>query len=81
MQIRPLRPDLNRKLVRYGLVKKFTKVKSLFECNPRHPSLHTELLYPHKQRIYSFRIDRKYRASFITIKDEAEVIAITVHYQ
>lgn len=81
MQIKPLRPDLEKKLKKFGLVKKYAKAKILFEENPKHPSLNTELLKPKEWKVYSFRIDRKYRASFIYVKDEVEVVAITLHYQ
>ncbi|HAP66741.1 MAG TPA: hypothetical protein DCQ99_02770 [Nitrospinae bacterium] len=54
----------------------------LFENNPFHPSLRTELLEPRNMRIWSFRIDRKYRAIFIfREKDTVEIIDINDHYQ
>lgn len=54
----------------------------LLENNVYHPSLNVELLEPKKMGIYSFRIDRKYRAIFIfREKNEViEVINVTVHY-
>lgn len=81
MQIKTLRPDLEKKLKKFGLVEKFAKAKSLFEENPRHPSLNTELLEPKEWRVFSFRIDRKYRAHFIVSNGQVEVTDITLHYQ
>jgi len=79
--IKPLRPDLNKYLKRHGLEKKFGKQLKLFQESPSHPSLNTELLEPKKLRIYSFRIDRKYRAIFIYRNGEVEVIDINLHYK
>ena len=57
-------------------------VSALFESNLRHPSLHVELLEPRWRGIYSFRLDRKFRALFfITLDGEAEVFQITNHYR
>ncbi|MDO9350609.1 MAG: hypothetical protein Q7U55_05155, partial [Deltaproteobacteria bacterium] len=62
--------------------KKWEKAKRLFENDPSHPSLHTELLEPKDRLIYSFRIDKKYRALFICLPDgKVESIAITKHYR
>jgi len=58
-----LREDLERYIRKHGLSKKWERVKTLFENDPSHPSLKTELLEPKHRLIYSFRIDRKYRAS------------------
>lgn len=79
--VKPLREDLNKYLRRFNLEKKFTKQVKLFESNYRHPSLHTELLEPKDKRIYSFRIDQKYRALFIYAKGKVEIIKITSHYK
>lgn len=71
-----------KKLKKYGLVGKYIKQVRLLEGNVYHPSLNVELLEPKKMGIYSFRIDRKYRAIFIfREKNEViEVINVTVHY-
>jgi len=45
-----------------GLVKKFDKQIRLLKENPRYPSLNVELLEPRIHGIYSFRVDKKYRA-------------------
>lgn len=80
MQIKPLRANLEKILTRYGLEKKFAKQKRFFEKNPQHPSLKTEKLEPKKLNIYSFRLDRKWRAIFIIIKGKVEIIDINPHY-
>ena len=82
MRIRPLRSDLIKYLNKRGLVKKFEKQRGLFEMNWNYPSLKTELLEPRSLKLYSFRIDRKYRAVFIVIGEgEVEVVDINDHYQ
>jgi len=81
-ELTELRPDLHRYLADHGLTKKWLKASSLFENDPFHPSLHTELLEPKSRGIYSFRLDRKYRALFIYLGDGlVEVFAITKHYR
>lgn len=78
----PLRKDIVEYIQVHDLVKKWRKVIQLFASNPRHPSLHTELLYPKENLIYSFRIDRKYRALFIIRDDRTiEIIKVTAHYR
>jgi len=82
MKIIPLREDLNDTLKKHNLQKKFSKQKQLFEQNTNHPSLHTEKLEPTRLLIYSFRIDRKYRAIFVVTKEKkVEIIDINLHYQ
>ena len=82
MQIRNLRDDLKDYLKKHDLIKKYEKAKKLFENDPFYPSLNTELLEPKDRLIYSFRLDRKYRALFIYIeKHIVEIIAITNHYK
>lgn len=67
---------------KHGLTRKWKKAKSLFENDPSHPSLGTELLEPKHRLIYSFRLDKKYRAIFIVLpENEVEVIAVTKHYR
>ena len=82
MKIKPPRHDLVKFLNTHNLEKKGAKAKRLFENDIRYPSLHTELLEPHWRGIYSFRLDKKYRALFfITNSGIAEVFAITDHYK
>ena len=82
MKVKSLRRDLVKYLKRHGLVKKFNKQVEIFSNNPRHPSLHTEILEPKKLKIYSFRINGKYRAIFISpTSEEAEIVDINDHYK
>lgn len=77
----PLRSDLEDYLKRRNLTKKFDKQASLLRKDVNHPSLHAEILEPRKLRIFSFRIDKKYRAIFIYRDAEIEIIDINPHYQ
>lgn len=80
--IHPLRRDLIEFLTKHGLTKKWEKAKKLFIANPRHSSLRTELLEPRHNLVYSFRIDKKFRALFLVRDDETiEVFKITNHYR
>jgi len=69
-------------LRKYRLQSKFEKQIKLLTENPKHPSLNLELLEPKKYGIYSFRIDRKFRALLIFRQDKniLEILNITVHY-
>ena len=80
MYIRPLRADLQKYIRTHGLSAKWDKVLGLFMHNQRHPSLHTELLEPRQHGIFSFRIDRKYRALFFINEEVIEIFQITNHY-
>ena len=78
--------SLHREVIVYlqerNLTKKFNKQCVLFQKNPFHPSLETELLEPRSLRIWSFRVDRKYRAIFIfREKDTVEILDANNHYQ
>lgn len=81
MQIKPLKSKYKKYLIKHQLENKFTKQAKTFENNPKHPSLHTELLEPKSEGVYSFRIDRKYRVQFIITDGEVEVVDINDHYQ
>jgi len=81
MKIKPLRTDLTEYIFKNNLSKKWQKALSLFNSNLKHSSLNTELLEPHWRGIYSFRIDRKYRALFFITNDEIEIFQITNHYK
>lgn len=82
-KILPLNQKAQKLLKKHLLETKFNKQLKLLSENPSHPSLHLELLEPKQQGIYSFRIDRKFRALFIFRPDlkAIEVFAITVHYK
>lgn len=82
MKILPLHPEIEGYLTKRNLTKKFTKQKKLFEQNPFHPSLNTELLEPKNMRVWSFRVSEKYRAIFIFRDNNTiEIIDINNHYQ
>lgn len=81
MQIKPLGKEVEVSIGKYGLRHKWNKAKPLFETNIGYPSLHAELLEPHWRGVYSFRIDRKYRALFFITEGKAEVFKITKHYK
>jgi len=81
MRIKPLRLDIKQAIDHYDLRRKWDKAKQLFEFNIRYPSLHTELLEPRWRGIYSFRLDKKYRALFFITQGQAEVFEITKHYK
>ena len=82
MVVKPLRPDLEKFLQKRKIKKQYLKQVKIFEDDPRHPSLNTEILEPKQLKIYSLRIDRKYRAIFIIINSgEVEVIDINLHYK
>jgi len=76
-------PRIQSFIVKHSLKKKFAKQITLLSENPKHPSLHVELLEPKSQGIYSFRIDRKYRALFFFRPDQQslEILTLTVHYR
>ncbi len=82
MKIKPLKPKLQKYVASHNLTEKVAKQIQLFVENPSHPSLNTEKLEPREFGLYSFRIDRKYRAIFhILIKNEVEIVDINDHYQ
>jgi len=82
MEILALHPELREYLRRRRLTRKFIKQKRLFEKDVFHSSLRTELLEPKRMCIWSFRLDRKYRAIFIfKTKNAVEIIDINDHYQ
>jgi len=82
MEVLPSNNLVLKKLKKYGLVRKYEKQIILLASNLYHPSLHVELLEPRMMEIYSFRIDRKYRAIFIFRKKGRviEILNVTVHY-
>jgi len=82
MQIKQIRNDLEKYLKKHNLEKKYKKSKTLFEQDPFYPSLNTELLEPKDRLIYSFRLDKKYRAIFIYIDENTiEIVMFTNHYK
>ncbi len=81
MKIKPLKSEVGKYLKKHRLEEKFRKAAELFEQNMRHPSLNVEFLEPKHLRVYSFRVDRKYRAIFVVIDNEIEIITVTNHYK
>ena len=82
MKILSLHRELELYLKKMKLKDKFIKQKRLFEQNPLHSSLNTELMEPRHLRIWSFRINRKYRAIFIFHeRNIVEIIDINNHYK
>ena len=81
MQSEDLRKDLLGYLKRRNLLKKFEKQLSLLKNNPEHPSLNTEILEPRHLRIYSFRIDKKFRAIFVIRNGKIEIVDINDLYR
>lgn len=82
MTIKQIRDDLEKYLKKHNLQKKYKKAKNLFEQDPFHPSLNTELLEPKDRLVYSFRLDKKYRAIFIYVDENTiEIVLFTNHYK
>ena len=82
MKIKQIRDDLEKYLKKHNLEKKYEKAKNLFEQDPFYPSLNTELLEPKERLVYSFRLDKKYRAIFIYVDENTiEIVLFTNHYK
>jgi plasmid maintenance system killer protein len=80
MKSKDLHSDLTKYLKKHSLENKFKKQLAILLKDFRHPSLHTEILEPRFRKIYSFRIDQKYRAIFIIRNGEILIIDINDHY-
>ncbi len=82
MKVFPIHQEILTYLHKRNLEKKFEKQVALFQKNPFYPGLGTELLEPKELRIWSFRVDRKYRVIFIfREKDAVEILDVNNHYQ
>lgn len=82
MPIKPLKSKLVRFVKTHGLIRKFAKQAKMMEENYKHPSLNTEKLEPKEFGLYSFRIDRRYRAIFHVLPTgEIQIVDINDHYQ
>jgi len=81
MQIKPLNNLVQKQILKFGLTNKFAKQAALFTNNPLYPSLYTEKLEPKTVGLYSFRLDKKFRAIFRIREGQAEIVHITKHYQ
>lgn len=83
VNILPLTSKLKQKIKGHRLEKQFNKQLKLLSQNPKHPSLHVELLEPKSCGVYSFRLNIKFRALFVFRDDKKaiEILNITVHYK
>ena len=84
MKVRPLSAKNTAKLKALGLTEAYKKKVILFENNPRHTSLHYEILKSTRRFVpptRSFRINIKYRVLGIEIGKEFQPHAITNHYE
>lgn len=82
MIIAPIHRDIIAYLKKRGLLPKFNKQVSILQNNIRHPSLNLEILEPREFKVYSLRIDKKYRVIFIYIAPQIiEIIDVNNHYQ
>lgn len=81
MEIKVVTPRVLRYIKAHGLKDKWEKAVILFTSNTKHPSLKMELLEPKEEMVYSFRIDRKYRALFMIKDNIAFVFRVTNHYR
>ncbi len=81
MKILPLHPAVGLYAKKHRLEKKLIKQIQFLQINPHHPSLEFELLEPGWLRVYSFRVDKKYRAICIFRDPETiEIIEVNNHY-
>ena len=82
MEIFPISPEVTLYLKKRRLEKKFWKQVELFKDNPFHPSLNTELMEPRRMHLWSFRVDKKYRANFLFLNPNTiEVTEVNNHYR
>ncbi|MEK7192989.1 MAG: hypothetical protein AAB682_02525 [Patescibacteria group bacterium] len=82
MKVGPIHEEIIAYLTARKLISKFEKQLAIFRENPFHPGLNAELLEPKHLRLWSFRIDRKYRAVFIFHSaDTVEILTANNHYR
>lgn len=82
MNIFPLHAEIEDYLRERKLVKKFEKQVKFLEKDMAHPSLGVEMLEPRHLKIFSFRVDKKYRAIFVFLRrDTIEIIDVNNHYR
>lgn len=82
MEILSLHQEIIDYIEKHNLNKKLIKQVNFLKTNIYHPSLEFELLEPKHLKIYSFRIDKKYRAIFIfRDKNIIEIIDVNNHYR
>ena len=81
MELKIVTPKVINYIKDHNLEKKWQKMSVIFLENPKHPSLHTELLEPKEEMVFLFRIDKKYLALFMIKNNYAFVFRITNHYK
>ena len=82
MVVLPVQEEIIEYLRKHQLLKKFKKQCEFLVTNPNHPSLNLEILEPKHLKLYSFRIDKKYRATFIFRgPDIVEILDANNHYK
>jgi plasmid maintenance system killer protein len=82
MNTLPIHKDIAKYLKKHNLEKKFFKQLELLLINISYPSLEVELLEPKHLKLWSFRVDKKYRAIFI-FRDTSriEILDVNNHYK
>ena len=84
MKVMPLNSKQKAKLVKWNLTDAYDKCVKFFEDNPRHPSLHYEVMRgtEHLNPILrSFRIKGQYRVEGYELGDEFNPIRVSKHYK
>jgi plasmid maintenance system killer protein len=82
MNILPIHKEIGAYLKTHALEKKFAKQIAFLTFNISYPSLEVELLEPKHLKIFSFRVDKKYRAIFIFRDSQTiEIIDVNNHYR
>ncbi len=81
MILLPVHPEILEYAKTRQLTRTLQKQSQLFIANANHPSLHVELLEPKPLKIFSFRVNKKYRAIFIYRgPDVVEILDVNNHY-
>ena len=82
MNVLPIHKDVLEYLKKHNVGKKFFKQLDLFLMDVSYPSLEVELLEPKHLKIWSFRVNKKYRAIFIFRESSLiEVLGVNNHYR
>ena len=79
--VKPIKEGVVDYLKQHQLERKFEKALRLLEHDIKHPSLNVEILKPKHFKVYSFRIDQKFRALFIFNGNEIEILSVSNHYK
>lgn len=79
--VRRIKENIREYLSEHQLEAKFDKALRLLENNIRRPSLNVEVLEPKHLKVYSFRVDQKYRAIFVFMGNEIEILTVSNHYK